>query len=189
MKIDPVFKSLDHIAPRSGFILDLGCGYGFAAHWLAQCTDARTFLGVDYDENKIRIARQTAPQHPRIQFEFQDILEFEYPACDAILLLDVLHYWTPEKQQVILDKARRALRPSGKLILRDGAKADDGAHRHVHRWEKFATRLGLNQTREGLHFQTLNELIDALKNAGFTRWEIVREAGRDSNVLLVAKTD
>ena len=66
MKIDPVFKSLDHVVPRSGFILDLGCGYGFATHWLAQCTDTRTFLGVDYDENKIRVARQTALQHPRI---------------------------------------------------------------------------------------------------------------------------
>jgi 1-acyl-sn-glycerol-3-phosphate acyltransferase len=186
MKIDPVFPTLDRFVPRSGFILDLGCGYGFATHWLAQCTDARTFLGVDYDENKIRVARQTAPQHPRIKFEFQNILEFEYPSCDAILLLDVLHYWTPVKQQAILHKARRALRPDGRLILRDGAKADDGAHRHVHRWEKFATGFGLNQTCEGLHFQTLNELVDALKRAGFTNWEIIREAGRDSNVLLVA---
>ena len=90
------------------------------------------------------------------------------------------------KQQAILHKARRALRPDGRLILRDGAKADDGAHRHVHRWEKFATGFGLNQTCEGLHFQTLNELVDALKRAGFTNWEIIREAGRDSNVLLVA---
>jgi uncharacterized protein len=186
MQFDPVFKSLDRVTPRSGFILDLGCGYGFATHWLAQCTDARTFLGVDYDENKIRVAKQTAQQHSRIKFEFQNILEFEYPECDAILLLDVLHYWTPEKQQTILEKARRALRPGGKLILRDGAKADDGAHRHVHRWEKFATKFGLNQTREGLHFQTLNELTGALKRAGFTDCEIIREAGRDSNVLLVA---
>jgi 1-acyl-sn-glycerol-3-phosphate acyltransferase len=186
MKFDPVFTSLDQVVPRSGFVLDLGCGYGFATHWLAQCTDARTFLGVDYDENKIRIARQTAPQHPRIQFEFQNILEFEYPSCDAILLLDVLHYWTPEKQQTILDKARRALRSGGKLILRDGAKADDSAHRHVHRWEKFATRLGLNQTQEGLHFQTDTEIAASLKRAGFVRWEIIREAGRGSNIMIAA---
>jgi len=104
-----------------------------------------------------------------------------------VLLLDVLHYWTPEKQQKILDKARRALRPGGKLILRDGAKSADAAHQKVHRWEIFATRLGLNQTREGLHFQTLEELTAALKRAGFTRWELIPEAERDSNVLLVAE--
>ena len=186
MRLDPVFKSLDHVTPRSGFILDLGCGYGFATHWLAQCTDARRFLGVDYDEDKFRTAQRTAQQHPRIRFEFQNVLDWEYPACDAILLLDVLHYWTPDKQQRLLEKARRALRPGGKLILRDGAKADDGAHRHVHRWEVFATKLGLNRTREGLHFQTLAELETALKLAGFTGLEIIREAGRRSNVLLVA---
>ena len=186
MKLDPIFQSLDRVVPRSGFILDLGCGYGLATHWLAQCTDTRTFLGVDYDEAKIRTAQCTAPQQPRLQFEIQNLLDFDYPACDAILLLDVLHYWTPDKQQSILNKARRALRPGGKLILRDGAKADDGAHRHVHRWEVFATKLGLNQTSEGLHFQSLAELQAALKQAGFNSVEIIREGGSGSNVLLVA---
>ena len=186
MKLDPVFLSLDKVVPRQGFVLDLGCGYGIATHWLASFTDGRSFLGVDYDEDKIRVAQRTAPENPRIKFESGDILEFEYPACDAILLIDVLHYWTPEKQQAILDKARRALRPGGKLILRDGAKAEGDAHQRVHRWEKFATRFSLNKTKEGLHFQSLAEIETMLKRAGFAGWEIKREAGRDSNVLLVA---
>jgi 1-acyl-sn-glycerol-3-phosphate acyltransferase len=186
LKLDPVFAALDPVVPRSGFILDLGCGYGMATHWLAQCTDQRTFLGVDYDEEKIRVALRTALGHARIRFETADVLELDYPPCDAILLLDVLHYWTPEKQQAILEKARRALRPGGRLILRDGAKAEDAAHQHIHRWEVFATKLGLNHTREGLHFQTLAEIQAALTRAGFTKSEIIREAGRGSNVLLVA---
>jgi len=186
LKLDPIFPALDPVVPRSGFILDLGCGYGLATHWLAQYTDQRTFLGVDYDEEKIRVALRTAPNHGRIKFETGDILEMDYPACDAVLLLDVLHYWMPDKQQAILEKARRALRPGGKLILRDGAKAEDAAHQHVHRWEVFATKVGLNHTREGLHFQTLTELQAALKRAGFAQCELIKEAGRGSNVLLVA---
>jgi uncharacterized protein len=186
MKLDPVFPQLDRVVPRSGFILDLGCGYGLATNWLAYAAGERTFFGVDYDENKIRIAQRTAPDNPRIRFEFGDILEFEFPACDAILLLDVLHYWKPEKQQLLLNKAWRALRPGGKLILRDGAKSEDPAHQRVHRWEIFATKLGLNQTREGLHFQTLAALQNALNTAGFGPAEVIKEAGRDSNVLLVA---
>jgi SAM-dependent methyltransferase len=186
LKLDPVFKSLDQVVPRSGFILDLGCGYGFATHWLAYCTDQRTFLGVDYDENKIRVAKRTAPENPRIKFQSGDILDFEYPSCDAILLLDVLHYWTPEKQQLILEKTRRALRPGGKLILREGAKADGDAHRHVHRWEIFATKFGLNQTHEGLHFQTLAELETMLKRAGFADCKIISQTGHGSNMMLVA---
>jgi 1-acyl-sn-glycerol-3-phosphate acyltransferase len=186
MKMDPMFGSLDNVVPRNGFVLDLGCGYGVATHWLASFTDGRTFLGVDYDENKIRVAQRTAPQHPRIQFETGDILNCEYPSCDTILLLDVLHYWTPEKQQLILNKARQALRPGGCLILRDAARAENEAHQRVDFWEKIATRIGHNKTVEGLHFQTRAELETALQQAGFAKCEIKPGAGRDSNVLLVA---
>jgi 2-polyprenyl-3-methyl-5-hydroxy-6-metoxy-1,4-benzoquinol methylase len=186
MKMDPMFAALDRVVPRSAFILDLGCGYGIETHWLAQFTDGRNFIGLDYDENKIRVAQRTAPESPRIKFECGDILELDYPPCDVILLLDVLHYWTPEKQQLILNKARAALRPGGKLILRDAARAENSTHQRVNFWEKIATRLGHNKTVEGLHFQTRAELETALRQAGFAKFEIKPGAGRDSNVLLVA---
>jgi 1-acyl-sn-glycerol-3-phosphate acyltransferase len=186
MKQDPVFGSLERVVPKKGFVLDLGCGYGLATHWLAYGTDQRTFLSVDYDENKIRIAQRTAPQHRRIKFELRDILDWQYPPCDTILLLDVLHYWTPEKQQLILNKARAALREGGRLILRDAARQESAQHRRVHWWERFATRIGHNKTQEGLHFQTLSELTAALQKAGFRQWDVTPGAGRDSNVLLVA---
>jgi O-methyltransferase involved in polyketide biosynthesis len=97
-----------------------------------------------------------------------------------------LHYWTADKQQLILTKARQALRPGGRLVLRDGARSETVAHRKVHRWEKFATWVGMNQTTEGLHFQTQTELEAMLQRAGFARWEIKNAAGKDSNVMLLA---
>jgi SAM-dependent methyltransferase len=186
LRLDPMFGSLDSVVPRNGFILDLGCGYGQATHWLAHITDQRTFLGVDYDENKIRVAQRTAPGHQRVKFETHDILNWEFPPCDTVLLLDVLHYWTPEKQELILRKVCRALRLGGRLILRDSARAESARHRRVERWERFATRMGHNQTVEGLHFRTDAELMGSLKRAGFARWEIRHESGRDSNILLTA---
>jgi 1-acyl-sn-glycerol-3-phosphate acyltransferase len=189
MKIDPMFDMLDGVVPGSGFVLDLGCGYGMAAHWLARLTDQRTFLGVDYDEDKIRVAQRTAPRDPRIKFELRDILHWEYPPGDAVLLLDVLHYWTPEKQELILRKARRALRPGGRLILREAARAESAEHHHVERWEKFATHIGHNKTMEGLHFRSLEEITASLRRAGFARWETKLGAGQNSNILLVASVD
>jgi len=186
LRCDPMFAALDSVVPRHGFVLDLGCGYGLATHWLACFTDQRTFLGIDYDEDKIRVAQRSAPEHPRIRFEPGDILERDYPACDVVLLLDVLHYWTAEKQERILTKARQALRPGGRLVLRDGARAEDAAHGRVHRWEQFATCVGMNRTKEGLHFQTQPELEAMLRRAGFSRWEAKTGAGKDSNVMLVA---
>lgn len=186
LRCDPMFAVLDAVVPRQGFVLDLGCGYGLATHWLSCFTDQRTFLGMDYDETKIRVAQRSAPEHPRIRFECGDILERDYPACDVVLLLDVLHYWIAGKQAALLAKARQALRPGGRLVLRDGARAENSAHQRVHRWEQFATRMGLNRTREGLHFQTLSELETMLRGAGFSRWEIKPGAGNDSNVMLIA---
>jgi predicted exporter/1-acyl-sn-glycerol-3-phosphate acyltransferase/ubiquinone/menaquinone biosynthesis C-methylase UbiE len=186
MKMDPMFLTLDSVVPQ-GFILDLGCGYGIASHWLNYCRDTRTILGVDYDEDKIRIARQSAIDTPRVRFELQNLLEWEYPQCDAILLLDVLHYWTPDKQQLILNKARKALRPGGRLILREAAREANSEHRHVELWERFATRIGHNQTKDGLHFRTIDELTGALKEAGLAECEIKRNGGNHSNVLLVAR--
>jgi 1-acyl-sn-glycerol-3-phosphate acyltransferase len=186
LRLDPVYPALDAVVPRRAHVLDLGCGYGVATHWLATFTDTRTFWGVDYDEDKIRAAQCSAAGHPRIQFTSGDLLTCEYPAGDVALLLDVLHYWTPAKQQVILTKARQALRPGGRLVLRDAARADHAAYQKVQRWEKFATRVGMNQTQEGLHFQTQPELEAMLQRAGFARWEIKAGAGNDSNVMLVA---
>src|SRR5208282_4748046 len=128
MKSDPMFGWLDGVVPRNGLVLDLGCGYGMATHWLAHATDQRACFGVDYDESKIRVAQRTAPGHPRVKFESHDILNWEFPPCETVLLLDVLHYWTPEKQELILRKACRALRPGGRLILREAARADSGEH-------------------------------------------------------------
>jgi 1-acyl-sn-glycerol-3-phosphate acyltransferase len=188
LKLDPLFPALDSVVPRQGHVLDLGCGYGMATHWLAAFTDQRTFWGVDYDEEKIRVAQCSAGEAARMKFVSGDLLNCDLPPGDAALLLDVLHYWTPEKQQLILDKVRKALCPGGRLILRDGARAETAAHRNVHRWEAFATRMGMNRTKEGLHFQTQAELEAMLQRAGFARWEIKPGAGNDSNVMLVAWT-
>jgi SAM-dependent methyltransferase len=186
MKLDPLFLQLDAVVPRQAQVLDLGCGYGLATHWLAAFTDTRTFWGVDYDAEKIRVAQRSAAENARIEFVSGDLLAGEFPAGDAALLLDVLHYWQPEKQQRILNQVRRALRPGGRLILRDGARAETAAHQTIHRWEKFATWVGMNRTKEGLHFQSLAELEAMLQRAGFARWELQPNAGNDSNVMLVA---
>ncbi len=189
MKMDPMFEWLGDAVPARGFVLDLGCGYGLVTHWLAQMNDTRTFLSVDYDENKIRTAQRTAPGHRRIKFELRDIIEWEFPACDSVLLLDVLHYWAPEKQELILRKARRALRPGGRLVLRDAVRARTEAHRQVERWENFATRIGHNQTKEGLNFLTMDELKNVLKQAGFGTIDIKPVTAQDSNILLTASAE
>jgi predicted exporter/SAM-dependent methyltransferase len=186
LRTDPMFAKLDEAVPRQGFILDLGCGYGVVAHWLASHGPDRTLLGADFDAGKVRVAQQSARGESRLRFEERDLFTWDFPACDAVLLLDVLHYWQPDKQRQLLVKARQSLRPGGKLILRDAARADTKQHRWVEMWERFATRTGQNKTIEGLHFLTVAELTAALEAAGFTQITVTPTGERDSNVLVVA---
>jgi 1-acyl-sn-glycerol-3-phosphate acyltransferase len=186
LKADPLFTGLHAVVPEAGSILDLGCGHGLATNWLSYGSPDRTFLGVDYDEDRIRVARRTAPASTRIRFDVADILEWSYPRSETILLLDVLHYWTAANQQLILNKARQALAPGGRLVVRDAARQESAGHCHVERWERFACWSGHTKRGEGLHFQTIEEMTEALRCAGFSGWEIRPEGGRGSNVLLVA---
>jgi SAM-dependent methyltransferase len=186
MRLDPVFQRLDEVTPKRGMVLDLGCGYGMGSHWLALSGHEREVLGVDYDADKIRVARQSARGVERVRFEAGNLLEWEFPAADAVLFVDVLHYWTSDKQLLLLKKARTALRPGGRLILRDAARAQSEAHRRVEWWERLVTRLGHNKTVEGLHFQTRAELEAMLQAAGFRDITEQKAAGNDSNILLTA---
>jgi len=133
------------------------------------------------------VAKQSAAEHPRVRFEGGDILTLDYPPADVVLLLDVLHYWVPEKQQFILNKIAKALRPGGSLILRDAAAEDSPKHRKVEFWERFALFSGQTLRGEGLHFQSREQIMAALKTAGFTRVEVKPDSGLGSNILVIAQ--
>jgi predicted exporter/ubiquinone/menaquinone biosynthesis C-methylase UbiE len=187
MKTDPLFCAVEKAVPASGEILDVGCGYGLVAHWLTLFHPGRRVRGVDFDAEKIRVAQATARANPQVTFERRDLLEWpEFPACDAALLCDVLHYFPQELKADVLRKIFAALRPGGCLIVRDAmAKADSG-HRAVARSEQWAVRFGQNRTRHGLHFADEKTHLTLLREAGFAKVEIRMESGLGSNRLLIA---
>ena len=157
------------------------------AHWLTLSTPERRVRGVDFDAEKIRVAQVTARANSQVSFERRDILEWpEYPACDCVLLCDVLHYFPRELKAEVLRKILAALRPVGCLIIRDAMAEENSGHRAVARAEKWAVRLGQNRTRHGLHFEDEKTHLALLREAGFVKVEIRAESGLGSNRLLVA---
>lgn len=187
MKTDPLFQAVEAAAPTRGRILDLGCGYGIVAHWLTIFAPERSVTGVDFDADKIRVAQATARFNPRVVFERRDLLEWaEQPACDCVLLCDVLHYFPHELKADVLRKAFQALRPGGCLIVRDACAEETSRHGRVAWSEKWAVRFGQNKTRHGLHFESEATHLALLRQAGFDRIETRPDAGLGSNVLLLA---
>ncbi len=144
-------------------------------------------LGVDSDEEKVRVARITASLNPRVCFEHRDVLGWEYPACDCVLMCDLLHYLPPALKERVLRKAFAALRPGGWLVLRDAFTADNWGHRLTVWSERWGVRLRQNKTAYGLHFGSLKDQQQLLAQAGFLEVQTHPGTGLSSNALLTAR--
>ncbi len=186
-KIDPLYPAVEKAAPKAGEILDLGCGFGITLHWLTLASPDRRGRGIDFDAFKVRVASTTAETNPKVNFEQQDLLEWtDYPACDCILLCDVLHYFPHAHKAAILRQAFRALRPGGTLIIRDALADRSKRHRKTALSERWAVRIRQNISIQGLHFEDKEAHLKLLRETGYENVAVADNSGLGSNFMITA---
>ena len=110
-----------------GRALDLACGEGRNARWLAE--RGWDVTGVDISDVAIERARElSAREHHSIEFVRADLLEYE-PDPEAFDLVLVFYLQIPaSERRVVLDRAAGGLRAGGTLLLvgHDLANLTDG---------------------------------------------------------------
>lgn len=115
-------KSFAQIGPAlaaydfSGFgtIGDVGGGAG---HLLAAVLDqVPSAKGVLFDLPAV-IERAAERPHPRIRYVGGDFFKGPIPACDAYMLMTVLHDWSDAEAAAILAQVKRAAPAGAKLLL------------------------------------------------------------------------
>ena len=187
MRIDPIATFLHPILPKDAEILDLGCGYGQLAHYLHYHAPKRRIFGVDHDESKIQAAQASARNHPALQFEVRDLLEWSpTTTADVVMLIDVLHYWDSKQQDKILERAIHAVGEGGLLVLRD-TDLETGRHKLNQRTERFSTWFGFNRGPGPIHFRKFSELRALCEKHGFKTWQVHDPMGETTgNVVLFA---
>lgn len=185
LRLDPIFKHIDSAIPPEGVIVDAGCGYGIMSHLISLKSAKRKVIGVDRDNDKLRIAQATADRSPNVQFEHGDLNDWVAPRADAILLIDVLHYWSPSKQRQILKRLSESLNPRGVIIFRDACAQDRASHRFIKFGEIFTVFFGINRRGEGLHFQTGEALRAMFQDCGLTLLAEHDNWGRGSNTTFI----
>ena len=95
-------------------VLDVACGVGYGSQWLAK-NGAKSVLGIDIADDAIEHARQNY-FHQAVKFEVADALELEFEGTfDVITCFEFIEH--VEDQRRVLDGIKRALRPSGLLII------------------------------------------------------------------------
>lgn len=144
-RLDPVYAALCAEIPAGAEVLDLGCGLGMLPVALAELGRASRVVGLDWDAGKIAAGQQAAAGLSSVELSRGDLRAAPLPACDALTLVDVLHYYDAATQREVLGRAAAALRPGGRLLLRETDPALRGGARLTRFIERAAVRLGWNR--------------------------------------------
>jgi SAM-dependent methyltransferase len=95
-----------------GRALDLGCGAGRSAVWLAG--RGWHVTAVDFSDVALGLAGETGPD---VDWVLADLREYEPEAESFDLVLMLYVHVPPEERRPILAQASRALRPGGTLLV------------------------------------------------------------------------
>ena len=223
---DPVFRSLLErgdlsVAGRPGVpaegprVVDIGCGQGLMASLLQVCADADAagrwprewgaapraahYTGIELmsrDVARAQAAVGRLPLAPR--FVCADMRQAELPACDLVVILDVLHYVDHAAQDGVLRRVRDALAPdignelgnelgkTGRLLLRVG-DADNASGFAWSQWVDRIVTWARGHRVPPTFGRSLKDWTAALEKLGFTVRAVPQSQGTPfANVLLIA---
>ncbi len=175
-----------------GSVLDVGAGWGQLALFLLELGRACVVRGLDWDRRKIdaavRAASGDAAAHALAgSFAVGDVREAPLEPADTVLLVDLLHYFRPEEQDALLDRAAAAVLPGGRIFVRE-ADPERGLRSWVTRLEEaLFTSLAVNRG-ERVRFRPALELVRRLEASGL-ECEVIHAWGGTpfSNVLIVGR--
>ncbi|KYF67101.1 DUF2062 domain-containing protein [Sorangium cellulosum] len=213
---DPVARLIADVAgdrPGAlGEVLDMGTGAGQLPILLLELDKAARVRGFDWDRAKIEDAVRASgracgaapprssgapgsPDHARAthaapalpaEFWCADARDAELGEADTVLLIDLLHYFRVEEQDAILRRAAAAVRPGGRLLVRE-ADTERGLRSSITLLEeRIFTALRFNRG-ERVRFRPAREIVALLEQLGFS-CETRPAWGKTpfSNVLIVA---
>jgi SAM-dependent methyltransferase len=201
--MDPVFHHLLSVGliPPGARVVDIGCGQGLLAS-LLRCADhaaaagrwpagwaeaprGASYTGIELMPRDVERARAAVGEAGR--FICGDMRQVLLPPCDAVVILDVLHYATVAEQDALLARVRDALRPGGRLLLRVG-DADARRGFVISQWvDRVVTRVRGHRVPP-TYGRPLSAWRETLRRLGFAvEPRPMSEGTPFANVLLVAE--
>jgi 1-acyl-sn-glycerol-3-phosphate acyltransferase len=160
LSLEDNYNYFNSIIPRKCRITDLGCGYGYLDFMLSMVSEERSILAIDYDEDKIAIAKNCAINNDRIAFVARDITTMEFEPADVFILNDVLHYFPRDLQIHVIEKCIQQINTDGTIIIRDSDKDLQKRHTGTRLTEFFSTNFGFNKKEYALDFVSRNMIIE-----------------------------
>lgn len=156
------FHLMEQYLPRSGVILDLGCGEGVFSQYVARTSADRRIIGIDTDEKKFTIASEAARSIPNLRFIQTNALAMNFDRVSGIVMSDFLHHLTPDNQEELLMKSTDRLRSGGVLLIKE-----------IHKKDKIRSRLSrfwdfIFYPKDKIYYCDIYELAGKIKKRGFS---------------------
>jgi 2-polyprenyl-3-methyl-5-hydroxy-6-metoxy-1,4-benzoquinol methylase len=193
----PSLSGIQERLAKGGRVADVGCGHGASAILMAQAFPKSTFVGIDYHESSIAVARERAKQAgvaDRIRFEVETplVLASSEEKFDLICFMDSLHDMGDPLEAAWA--SRQAMAPNGALMLvepfaKDRSEENIGpvARMYYSASVGLCTQNALSQGgRYSLGAQAgATQLLAILKDAGFRSARVAMET--PFNLILEAR--
>jgi ubiquinone/menaquinone biosynthesis C-methylase UbiE len=193
----PSLSGVQEQLAKGGRVADVGCGHGASVILMAQAFPKSEFVGIDYHESSIAVARERAEQAgvaDQIRFEVATprVLASSKEKFDLVCFMDSLHDMGDPLEAVCA--SRQAMAPNGTLMLvepfaKDRPEENMGpvARMYYSASAGFCTQNALSQGgRYALGAQAgTTQLLAIIKEAGFRSARVAVET--PFNLILEAR--
>jgi ubiquinone/menaquinone biosynthesis C-methylase UbiE len=183
----PALSGIQEQLTNGARVADVGCGHGASVILMAQAFPKSTFVGIDYHESSISVARERAKQAgvaDQIRFEVATprVLATGKEKFDLVCFMDSLHDMGDPLEAVWA--SRQAMAPDGALMLvepfaKDRSEENVGpvARMYYSASAGLCTQNALSQGgRYSLGAQAgATQLLAILKDAGFQAGRVAME--------------
>ena len=159
------YEQISKYVPVRARVLDIGCGYGILATFLALDSPKRIVLGIDPNHDRITaVSRLLNPKPTNVSFNDTNVGDLEEPVFDCIVMEEVLHHIPKDEQQDVLNRVSNLLSNDGLFIIRENNKRL--SFRYV--FVNLPLEYLLYPTEEKANFRSNGELITMLDKAGLS---------------------
>lgn len=146
---------INHAIPKRGEIIDLGCGEGVIAKYLAR-TKTRNVIGVDNNNKRLQKSTQK-----NLKFILADIRNYDTSGAKAIVISDVLHHLNYKDQRKLLNKIARGLKKDGVFLIKE-IDAGEFVRSRLSRFWDFVF-----YPKDKIYYNHAKDLIKKLRSLGF----------------------
>lgn len=184
---DSPFMEVEKAVPKQGLVVDLGCGDGILANYLAISGKNRKILGIEVNRNRLKNAYKGLKN---TNFKYGSIIKIKFSRPDVFILSHVLHHLPNRNfQEVVLRNCFKNLKKGGRLIIIE--IAEKPLLKYIFTWltDAFTVPILFEHKMYDFNFyyRKTEEWIGLLKKIGFkVTSRLIHQSKPFSHVMFIA---